>query len=460
MNFIPHGVKKWLESQSPHRDEALRERTIRLLILALTALTSLSLIFSVFVVHDSWAVFSYPTLFILILFFSFLAATAISRQRYVLSGTLLVAALLVVPIQIHLIDLNSYAGTLNLVPFLFALILTHSVLPKRAIWWVFAIATVASSVIGIDAHRNSYNLVDNVSVFVTNAVLFFLSSLFLYQRAVESEARLHAVEKALLEVEAAKHEAELANKAKSTFLANMSHELRTPLNAIVGYVDILRYGMAGNLTEKQLELLDNASLNNQRLLSLINDLLDVAKIESGTISVIDTPTELEKSVTEVITAMQSLATQKGIELQTVFTEKAPSLVFCDARKFQQILTNLVSNAIKFTSTGGVYLTIDGLDEDHWQVHIRDTGIGMPETAIDSIFEKFYQVSESAIGSQKGTGLGLAIVKGFLDMMGGAISVQTTLGQGTTFSFTLPRDRRNLLQKRNKEHEPTIERVTD
>lgn len=460
MSYLLSGVEKWLKPRSTHRDEALRERTIRLLIFALIGLTGLSLFFSVFVYQDQWTLFSYPTLFVLMLIFSFLSAVAVSRQQYVLSGTILVIALLMVPVEIHLINISSYAGTLNLVPFLFALILTHSVLPKHAIWWVFTIAIALSSIIGIDAHKNTYGTIDNVSVIVTNGVLFFLSSLFLYQRAVESEARLHAVKKALLDVEAARHEAEVANKAKSMFLANMSHELRTPLNAIVGYVDILRYGMAGNLAEKQIELLDNVSLNNHRLLSLINDLLDVAKIESGTISVIDTPAELEKTVTEVTTAMQSLATQKGIELQTTFNATAPSLVVCDVRKFQQILTNLIGNAIKFTSQGGVYVTVEGLGDDHWQVRVRDTGVGMPSDAVDSIFEKFYQIGETAIGGQKGTGLGLAIVKGFLEMMQGDVSVQTALGQGTTFSITLPRDRRNLLQKRTETHEPNVERIAD
>jgi signal transduction histidine kinase len=132
-------------------------------------------------------------------------------------------------------------------------------------------------------------------------------------------------------------------------------------------------------------------------------------------------------------------------LSANFTDQAPSLVFCDIQKFQQILTNLISNAIKFTSQGGVYVTVDAPDKETWQVKVRDTGVGMPAQSTKYIFEKFQQVGAGLnTQDQKGTGLGLAIVKGFVELMEGQIQVETKEGQGSTFTVSFPRDRRKLL----------------
>jgi signal transduction histidine kinase len=244
------------------------------------------------------------------------------------------------------------------------------------------------------------------------------------------------VQRALNDVESARAEAEQANQAKSNFLANMSHELRTPLNAIIGYVDILRFGMAGEMSATQNGLLTDVSQNNARLLALINDILDVAKIESGTTTLLETVAEPREVVIRTTDALRGLLVTKDIELNVVFTDDAPNVVLMDVKKFEQILTNLIGNAIKFTERGGVYVTVcGGPSPDEWQVKVRDTGIGIPTEAQPFIFEKFRQADSS-----QGTGLGLTIVKGLTDLFGGTIAVESRQGVGTTFTLTLPRNR--------------------
>lgn len=448
-------VQQWLTPRSTDRDEAFRERTIRLIALAMGSLTGLMALVSIFLFKDEWRLVSFPSLYFVILFLSLLASVAISQQRLIMSGQLLVLAALIVSVGLpFVVQKNEYISQLGIIPFLLTVILTHSVLPKSAIWWVSGFSLVLSSLIAaIQGGGTSPNPPAYItSAVITNGVFLFASALFLYQRATESEDRLRDVRVALSELEKTKLKAEAANQSKSNFLANMSHELRTPLNAIVGYVDILRYGMAGEVNEKQGELLNNTAINNHRLLNLINDLLDIAKIESGKMTVLDTTADPRQIVQEVIVSTQSLVIQKGIQLEVTYTERCPSIVLCDVRKLQQILTNLISNAVKFTNSGGVFVTVDALDNNSWQLAVRDTGIGMPPDAGSRIFDKFQQLESALISSYKGTGLGLAIVKGFVELMGGSIDLKTELGQGTTFTITLPRDRQKLDSEKAKNNE--------
>ncbi len=253
----------------------------------------------------------------------------------------------------------------------------------------------------------------------------------------EAEARTQAEEARKL-AEEAQQEADAANRAKSQFLANMSHELRTPLNAIIGYTEIMLAGMAGSFTEKQSELHKFVQANAKRLLALINDVLDLAKIESGTVEVMVTLTSPRKTVTDLLNNMQSLAQKKGIELKAEFSDDMPEAILTDVGKVQQILTNLIGNAVKFTTEGGVTVKVGAEGPAHWKFSIIDTGRGMPPDAINYIFETFRQVDASDARDQKGTGLGLAITKRLVDRLGGKIDVTTELGKGSTFAVTLPR----------------------
>ena len=154
-----------------------------------------------------------------------------------------------------------------------------------------------------------------------------------------------------------------------------------------------------------------------------------------------------------VEALRGLLLNKNIELNVVFTEDAPSVVLMDVTKFQQVLTNLIGNAIKFTEKGGVYVTVDGNSPDEWHVKVRDTGIGIPAEAKAYIFEKFRQVDSSTTRVRQGTGLGLAIVKGLTELFGGEITVESQPHVGTTFTLSLPRNR-SRIDTRSEAHEQT------
>jgi signal transduction histidine kinase len=225
---------------------------------------------------------------------------------------------------------------------------------------------------------------------------------------------------------------EVATRHKSEFLANMSHELRTPLNAIIGFSEALRERMFGELSDKQLEYLNDIHDSGRHLLSLINDILDLSKVEAGRM-------ELDVSSFQASSALQSAsalvherAHRKGIRL-ALDVDPALGEVRADERKFKQILLNLLSNAIKFTPDGGRIGVAARLNGAGLEVAVSDSGIGIAPEEQDTVFEEFRQVGPHA----EGTGLGLALTKRFVELHGGTIRVESAPGQGATFTFTLP-----------------------
>ncbi|WP_194435550.1 hybrid sensor histidine kinase/response regulator [Vibrio fluminensis] len=233
-----------------------------------------------------------------------------------------------------------------------------------------------------------------------------------------------------------KEKAEVANRAKSIFLANMSHELRTPLNAILGYSQLMK--TEPNLPIKHKEYLDIINRSGEHLLALINNVLDMSKIDAGYNVVELKWFNLREMVEEVIDLMQMKASQKQLNFQSAIDESVPSYVKGDAVKTRQILINLLGNAIKFTTIGSVQLTVNSIpsSEGNSQVNfeIIDSGIGIANEDLERIFTPFEQVA--SLSTQNGTGLGLSISKQFVDLMGGKLEVSSTLNQGTTFSFYL------------------------
>ena len=294
--------------------------------------------------------------------------------------------------------------------------------------------------------------IDAVQQLTVTFPLLMVEGALLRQLRVEFDDRLETLQQSLRQTELARQEAdaarqraeidrqraESADKAKTQFLANMSHELRTPLNAIIGYDEAMLGGMVGAFTPKQTELLGRIQHNSRRLLGLINDVLDLSKIESGSLEIFLAPMSPPKVVTETVESLRSLAHENKIALEVEIRDDLPELVLGDANKLQQILVNLVSNAIKFTEKGGVTVTAGASDSDHWQVTVRDTGIGIAPDALNYIFEPFRQADSSETRKHKGTGLGLSITKRLAEKMGGAIAVESTPGSGSTFTVTLPR----------------------
>jgi PAS domain S-box-containing protein len=242
-------------------------------------------------------------------------------------------------------------------------------------------------------------------------------------------------EEAILE---AKIEAESANRAKSEFLANMSHELRTPLNSIIGFSDILDGENFGTLNETQKHYLSNIHKSGKYLLEIINDILDISKIEAKEMKLYIEQFAVSDVIKDVQSLMIPLAAKKNINFVCDIDIEKPTIK-ADMIKFKQILYNLVNNAIKFTDQGGS-VTIGGkISEDFVHISVKDSGIGISPEDQDKLFNPFFQADSSITREYGGTGLGLAIVKKFVEMHGGEVWVESELGKGSTFGFSIPTD---------------------
>jgi signal transduction histidine kinase len=230
-------------------------------------------------------------------------------------------------------------------------------------------------------------------------------------------------------------ELEIASQHKSEFLANMSHELRTPLNAIIGFSEILGERLFGELNAKQDEYLKDIHASGQHLLSLINDILDLSKIEAGRMELELTEFHLPTALDNALTLIRERAGRRGIALHMT-TDERLEYVRADERKIKQVLLNLLSNAIKFTPEGGRIevraIPVDGSVE----VSVTDTGVGITPDDQEAVFEEFRQVG-TADKKVEGTGLGLALSRKFIELHGGRIWVESQLGAGSTFTFTIP-----------------------
>jgi signal transduction histidine kinase len=237
------------------------------------------------------------------------------------------------------------------------------------------------------------------------------------------------------EIEAKGRELEIASKHKSDFLANMSHELRTPLNAILGYTELILDKIYGEVPENIQEVLDRVEKNGRHLLGLINDVLDLSKIEAGQLVLSLDDYSMKEVVHTVFTSVESLAAEKNLELKvSVSPEMAQGKG--DQQRISQVFLNLVGNAIKFTEAGEVRIEATA-SNDSFVVSVSDTGPGLSEADQQMIFEEFHQVDGSSTRKKGGTGLGLSIAKRIVEMHGGRIWVESTEGQGSTFWFTLP-----------------------
>jgi len=237
------------------------------------------------------------------------------------------------------------------------------------------------------------------------------------------------------EIEQKSRELEAASQHKSEFLANMSHELRTPLNAIIGFSEVLSERMFGDLNEKQDEYLKDIYSSGQHLLSLINDILDLSKIEAGRMELEVTDFDLPSALDNALILVRERASRRGIKLGRIIDDRV-GMIRGDERKVKQVLLNLLSNALKFTPEGGridVRATVNG---GMAEISVADTGVGIAPEDQEAIFEEFRQVG-TADKKVEGTGLGLALSRKFIELHGGRIWVKSQAGEGSTFSFTLP-----------------------
>ncbi len=240
-------------------------------------------------------------------------------------------------------------------------------------------------------------------------------------------------------------ELETASRHKSEFLANMSHELRTPLNAVIGFSEVLQDRLFGDLNDKQAEYVADIHTSGRHLLALINDILDLSKIEAGRMDLQITPFALSDVVQNSVALSRERATREGIAL-TLDVDPNLGVIEADERMVKQVLFNLLSNALKFTARGGHVEVSAYADGGDVEVSVRDDGVGVAPADQARIFEEFQQVGTSHL--QEGTGLGLAISRRFIDLHGGSLGVESEPGHGSTFTFTLPRIQGNAISPDN------------
>jgi signal transduction histidine kinase len=238
------------------------------------------------------------------------------------------------------------------------------------------------------------------------------------------------------EIEDKSRQIEAANRHKSEFLANMSHELRTPLNAIIGFSEVLQEKLFGELNEKQAEYTSDILTSGQHLLSLINEILDLSKVEAGRMELELASFDLPLAIDNARTFVRERAVKHGITLDVDVDDRLGEYVG-DERKIKQILLNLLSNAVKFTPEGGRISITANKTENGAEISVSDTGIGIAPEDQPKIFEEFRQVGSDSTHKIEGTGLGLTLAKKFVELHGGKIWVESEVGKGSTFTFTLP-----------------------
>lgn len=283
----------------------------------------------------------------------------------------------------------------------------------------------------IEANQASEKTLLVLGVIVFLLAGFIVATALSIRRYIKAQKEAEQRTRVALAAEAAAVE---SSHFKDQFLAVMSHELRTPLNAIMGFLGIL--SMSGQMDERETHMVQRSRANAERLLNLINDILDISKIESGRFELVPTAVDLRALVGLWQFQIDVLAKQKGVNFVVEIDPSLPDKVSIDDGALTKIATNLLSNAIKFTEKGEVSLKLRR-QTDQWILEVKDTGIGIPAHMHETIFESFRQVDNSFKRAYGGTGLGLSIVRNLVKAMGGSIRLQSTVGDGSQFTVTLP-----------------------
>ncbi|HSW95676.1 MAG TPA: sensor histidine kinase [Patescibacteria group bacterium] len=301
----------------------------------------------------------------------------------------------------------------------------------RPDWTIVAVQDTG----GVEAETAAV-LADQRALRLALVAILLLGTFAFARIAAASVRQRRQLAVALGQVEAKSREVETANRHKSEFLANMSHELRTPLNAIIGFSEVLRQQMFGAINPKQSEYLEDIQTSGQHLLSLINDILDLSKVEAGKMELQLSRFSLPAALESVVLMVRERAARRGIALRTE-VDPAIDQLEADERKVKQVVLNLLTNAVKFTPAGGTVTLATARDGEGVLVSVRDTGVGIAPADQARVFEEFVQAGGASAAGQEGTGLGLTLSRRFVELHGGRIWVESEPGKGSTFSFTLP-----------------------
>jgi PAS domain S-box-containing protein len=300
-----------------------------------------------------------------------------------------------------------------------------------------AVEALADQMTLVDRFRNVYNADTQIAISVGKQQRAYQLRLTpLTSRQGDIVGRV-AVLTDVTVLQQALQKAEDANRLKTEFLATISHELRTPLGAVLGYTELMLTGMTGEIQAEHRRNLDRIRSNANDLLALINNLLDVAKIEAGRVVLRNTAFSSQAWMDEIIAETRTLADAKGLQFEVALDSSVPEFLQGDPEKLRQIVLVLISNAVKFTDKGQVEVSVNASEKGWWNVAVTDTGIGIPVEAQTFIFEPFRQVDGSYSRKHGGTGLGLAIVQNLVTLMGGTVVVKSEPGAGSTFTVRLP-----------------------
>lgn len=363
---------------------------------------------------------------------------AFSRSRHYVIGAYLTVASPMASVIVAALSLNAVISDMMITYLSLGVILSSLLLTSRDTLVIGIIATLAAAILFYVTKDRTPDAVFQPSIIlyivITTAVLTVVDRIR-EDNLKQLESTQSELNQRMIEVAEARDQAEHSNQVKSIFLASMSHELRTPLNAIINFTRFVSKGTLGPVNETQVETLDNVIISGKHLLNLINDVLDMSKIESGSLSLfVSDEVDIDEIVDEVYATGRALLSDKEVELKKEVVDDLP-LIMGDQQRIRQILLNIISNACKFTEDGRITISVKK-DIKDVIIAITDTGPGIAEKDQASVFEAFKQ-TETGLRQSGGTGLGMPITKSLVEAHGGEIHLESSVGAGATFTVRLP-----------------------
>jgi len=433
------------------QDSAFREQTIRTTSFVLVGIMGLALLLQVAFFPLPKMFISYDETIAVSFILSTVAAVTVVRRKILAAGY--VMTIMWLSITVNLVLIGGLETPITIPVLMLTILIAALVLPRKLLFpiAIFSLAITALLVVlqGTVLPKPDSTPPPLYTSLISGIFVVVLTTTYLRLLRVEFDNRLEASNRALLETQRATEEAqrardiaEKANKAKEEFLAVISHELRTPLQAIIGYSEMITEGLAGdiqNLTAQQRQYVRSIYANGESLLKQVNNLLDLSKLQAGRMTITVSPAQPRQIIEEIVAKTRVLALAKQLDLNLIIAPETPETVLVDTDKVDQILVNLVGNAIKFTSQGLITIRMKEADTTHWQFEVSDTGAGIAASEQTRIFNAFEQVDSTHTRKYGGTGLGLAITKQFVELMEGTITVDSTPDKGSTFTVILPKN---------------------